>query len=192
MCPGLPMRWWSQTLRCSGQPRPAMAIAAKNRPTSTQNRAKIDPKSTQIGQKSSLGGSRGAFGLQCGSGSRLDPENQPTWPPGAPQVGSQNRPKVVKKSIQNSTNFSIIFWLILEPSWGRFSQILGSKMEPKLVQNRSQERSWRKCENVKKTIGFCMVFEDPRCSESIKNCSQDDVRLRCKNSTRNYLKKWSA
>ena len=36
-----------------------------------------------------------------------------------------------------------------------------------------------------------MVFEDPRCSESIKNCSQDDVKLRCKNSTRKYLKKSS-
>ena len=36
-----------------------------------------------------------------------------------------------------------------------------------------------------------MVFEDPRCSESIKNCSQDDVKLRCKNSTRKYFKKWS-
>ena len=36
-----------------------------------------------------------------------------------------------------------------------------------------------------------MAFEDPRCSESIKNRSQDDVKLRCKVSTRKYPKKWS-
>ena len=36
-----------------------------------------------------------------------------------------------------------------------------------------------------------MAFEDPRCSESIKNCSQDDVKLRCKNNIRKCFKKWS-
>ena len=154
MCPGLPMRWWSQTLRCSGQPRPAMAIAAKNRPTSTQSRAKIDPKSTQIGQKSSLGGPRRPSGLQGGSGSRLDPETRFAGPPGAPKLGA----KIDQKSSKNRSQIQQIsrsfFWLILEPSWGRFSQILGSKMEPKLVQNRFQERSWSKCENVKEPFVY--------------------------------------
>ena len=144
MCPGLPMRWLSQTLRCSGQPRPAMAIAAKidQNPTkidprSTQNRPKIDPKSTQIGQKSSLDGSRRPFGLQGGSGSRLDPETRIRWTPWAPQVGSQNWPKIVKKSIPNSTCFSITFLIdfgtLLGPIWSDFGSQNGAKIGPESV-----------------------------------------------------------
>ena len=131
MCPGLPMRWLSQTLRCSGQPRPAMAIAAKidQNPTkidprSTQNRPKIDPKSTQIGQKSSLDGSRRPFGLQGGSGSRLDPENPIRWTPLGP------------------------------PSWEPKSTKNRSKIDPQIIPTTQQPKS-QKCQ---KHTCFCMVF----------------------------------
>ena len=60
-------------------------------------------------------------------------------------------PKMTKKSFKNRSQtqqvFRSLFWSTLEPSWGRFGRILGAKMEPKLVQNRSQERSWRKFKN---------------------------------------------
>ena len=60
-------------------------------------------------------------------------------------------PKNDKKSFKNRSQtqqvFRSLFWSTLEPSWGRFDRILGAKMEPKLIQNRSQERSWRKFKN---------------------------------------------
>ena len=81
--------------------------------------------------------------------------------------------KIVQRSAKNQSQtqhvFRSLFWSILEPSWGRFGWILGPKMEPKLVQNRSQERSWSKCKYLQNhRQGLCF-----RGSEvpGIKNCS---------------------
>ena len=63
----------------------------------------------------------------------------PFWP--------KNDQKSFKNRSQTQQVFRSLFWSTLEPSWGRFGRILGAKMEPKLVQNRSQERSWRKFKN---------------------------------------------
>ena len=71
--------------------------------------AQIDQKSTKIDKKSSLDGAWGPFGPQFGSGSQRDPETLIRWTPWAPQVEGQNGPKIVKKSVLNSTSFSITF-----------------------------------------------------------------------------------
>ena len=109
----------------------------KNRPKSTQNLSKINQKSTKIDQKSSLDGAWGPFGPQGGSGSRLDPETLIRWTPWAPQVGSQNCPKIVKKSIPNSTCFSITFLIdfgtLLGPIWSVFGSQNGAKIGPESV-----------------------------------------------------------
>ena len=64
----------------------------------------------------------------------------PFWP--------KNDQKSFKHRSQTQQVFRSLFWSTLEPSWGRFGRIWGAKMEPKLVQNRSQERSWSKCKDL--------------------------------------------
>ena len=102
-----------------------------------QNRPKIDQKSIKIDQKSSLDGAWGPFGPQGGSGSRLDPETLIRWTPWAPQVGSQNCPKIIQKSIPNSTSFSITFLIdfgtLLGPIWSVFGFQNGAKIGPESV-----------------------------------------------------------
>ena len=63
----------------------------------------------------------------------------PFWP--------KNDQKSFKMRSQTQQVFRSLFWSTLKPSWGRFGRILRAKMEPKLIQNRSQERSWRKFKN---------------------------------------------
>ena len=93
--------------------------------------------SINIDQKSSLGGAWVQFGPQGGSGSRLDPETLIRWTPWAPQVGSQNYPKIAKKSISNSTCFSITFLIdfgtLLGPIWSDFGFQNGAKIGPESV-----------------------------------------------------------
>ena len=54
------------------------------------------------------------------TGSQLDPKHLIRWTPGAPQVGGQNGPKIVKKSIPISTIFSITFLIDFEALLDRF------------------------------------------------------------------------
>ena len=64
-----------------------------------------------------------------------------------PPFGPKNDQKSFKNRSQTQQVFRSLFWSTLERSWDRFGRILGGKMEPKLIQNRSQERSWRKFKN---------------------------------------------
>ena len=63
----------------------------------------------------------------------------PFWP--------KNDLKSFKNRSQTQQVFRSLFWSTLKPSWSRFGRILRAKMEPKLIQNRSQERSWGKFKN---------------------------------------------
>ena len=109
----------------------------KIEPESAQNLFKIFQKSTKIDQKSSLHGAWGPFGPQVGSGSRRDPETLISWTPWAPEVGSQNGPKIVKKSIPNSTSFLITFLIdfgtLLGPIWSDSGSQNGAKIGPESV-----------------------------------------------------------
>ena len=64
-----------------------------------------------------------------------------------PPFGPKNDQKSFKNRSQTQQVFRSLSWSTLERSWDRFGRILGGKMEPKLIQNRSQERSWRKFKN---------------------------------------------
>ena len=112
-----------------------------------QNQPKNDPKRAWVGPG-------GYLGSKVAPGADLTPKTSELDPLGAPKLGAKIDPKSSKNRSKIQQISRSFFWLILEPSWGRFSQIWGSKMEPKLVQNRSQERSWSKCENVKKPLVF--------------------------------------
>ena len=127
-----------------------------------QNRPKIDPKSTKNRPRSTKNrawmGPGGHLGPKVAPGADLTPKPWFVGPPGPPKLGA----KIVQKSSKNRSQtqhvFRSLFWSILEPSWGRFGRILGPKMEPKLVQNRSQERSWSKCKNHQKPFVLTVLL----------------------------------
>ena len=135
-----------------GQPWQLQPRSTKIQPKSTQDRPKIDRKSTPNRPRSVRNrawmGPGGHLGSKVAPGADLTPKTRFAGPPGAPKLGAKIDPKSSKNRSQIQQISRSFFWLILEPSWGRFSQIWGSKMEPKLVQNQSQERSWSKCEDV--------------------------------------------
>ena len=118
----------------------------QNRPKivrkSTQNRPKIDQDRPKIELGWGLGAIWAPRRLRVPTWPRnpdpLDPLGPPSWEPKL----SKNR---LKNRSQTQHVFRSLFWSILEPSWDRFGRILDPKMEPKLVQNRSHERSWSKC-----------------------------------------------
>jgi len=76
-----------------------------------KNQSKIVSKSTQICENSISEGAGGLFGSQSGPESRLDLENLNPGTPLATQVGSQNRPKIVERSIPDVTFLSVILWI---------------------------------------------------------------------------------
>ena len=153
----------AQVCRCDDWVRHLDAVGSPGQPWQLQpeidqHRPKIEPKSTPNRPRSVRNrawvGPGGYLGSKVAPGADLTPKTSELDPLGAPKLGAKIDPKSSKNRSQIQQISRSFFWLILEPSWGRFSQILGSKMEPKLVQNRSQERSWSKCENVKKPLVF--------------------------------------
>ena len=76
-----------------------------------------------------------------------------------------------------------------------FGTILGSKMDPKSCPKLLQERSWKKCKNVKKPMFFFKVFGFPRGSkigqEWARNRFENGLKLRCQNNTQMSPKNWS-
>ena len=116
----------------------------------------------------------------------------PFWP--------KNDQKSFKNRSQTQQVFRSLFWSTLEPSWGRFGRILGAKMEPKLVQKRSQERSWHKntrpCFDPQKPMVFAYFLPSGGSKidqKSIKIASQSGLKLRCRKRRKNHPKwfqKW--
>ena len=145
-----------------GQPWQLQPISTRVQPKSTQDRPKIDQKSIPNRPRSVRNrawmGPGGHLGSKVAPGADLTPKTRFAGPPGAPKLGAKIDQKSIKNRSQTQQIFQSLCWSILEPSWGRFSRILGSKMEPKLIQNRSQERSWSKRENVKKTFVFTVFL----------------------------------
>ena len=58
------------------------------------------------------------------------------WDP----LGLKNRSKIDKNWIQKSKNW-YNFWSILEPTWLHFGEVLGAKLGPSWLQNRSKKQS---------------------------------------------------
>ena len=91
-----------------------------------------------------------------------------------PPFGSKNDQKSFKNRSQTQQVFRSLFWSTLEPSWDRFGRIWGPKMEPKLVQNRSQERSWSKCK-------YLQIHRQGRCfwGSEVLGIDQKSLLRRC-------------
>ena len=83
------------------------------------------------------------------------------------------------------------FETVQDRFWIDLGTILGSKMEPKSFPNRLQERSSRKCENVKNRW-FFNVFGLPGGSKidqkSTRNRFENGFKLRCQNNTQIWQK----
>ena len=124
MCPGLPVRWWSQTLRCSGQPWPAMAIATKNRPKSTpkstQNRPQIDPDRPEIELGWVPGATWAPRWLREPTWPRKPANLTPWGPPSWEPKSTQNRQKIDPKFNKFLDHFFDWFWSPLGVDLVRF------------------------------------------------------------------------
>ena len=110
----------------------------------------------------------------------------PSWGPSWAQVGAM----FAKKSIfgisrrhAKTTMISNTFW---DPLGTDLGTILGSKIEPKSVQDRSQERSGSKCkypQNHKRGRCFWACGESKSDQKSTKNCFKSDLKLICQKNT---------
>ena len=105
-------------------------------------------------------------------------------------VGRKNDQKSSQNRSQAQQVFRSLFWSTLKPSWDRFGRILGAKMDPKLVQNRSHERSWHKntrpCFDPQKPIVFAYFLPSGGSKidqKSVKIASQSGLKLRCRKNT---------
>ena len=124
-----------------------------------ENRSEIDPKTvpnrSQIGPKSVQNRSKIGFGTDLAANidfgpfwnrfrTVLGPLLAASWRPLGGQVGV----KLVQKSIFGGPGWRSKTNMMLDTFLNRFlvgfGAILGSKIDPKSVQNRSQERSWHK------------------------------------------------
>ena len=129
----------------------------ENRSKRNQNRSKIDKHSIKIYKKSSKIRSWRAwghlsspdpfwdrFGHQLGFhlGSFLRPSGS--------HVGAMLAQKLILGCPGWPSKATMKFDTFLNRFGTDFASILGSKMEPKSIQDRSQERSWNKCKNIQK------------------------------------------
>ena len=144
-----------------------------------KNEPQIVPKSTQIYENSVSEGAGGYFGCHSGPRGRLDLENLNPRTPPAPQVGSQNRPKIAQRSIPNAPFPSIRLWI----DFGTPSEpiLVGFRM-PKRSQKRSKSDSKRdhgtktRILNVThKNQWFLMILGSTGNRKSIKNHLQNEL-----------------
>ena len=134
---------------------------------STKNRSKTNRKSlrnrSQNGPKSIQNGSK------IGPGSALEPMSLPTsildrfrtvpgailepsWGPLGGQVGAKLIQKSIFGGLGRRSKTNLVFDTFQVRFLTHFGAIWGSKMEPKSLPKRSQERSSKKCKNVKKPL----------------------------------------
>ena len=126
--------------------------------SSATNGPKIDPKSTQDRFQSRFR-FRDRFWID------FDPILEPTWG----HFGGQNRSMLAEKSIfegsRRQSKTTMIFNTLRDPLGSDFVPILWSEIDPKLIQNRSQERSREKAAHLRFHWEFSMklrmrVIED--------------------------------
>ena len=145
----------------------------------TKNQPQIVPKSHQIYENSISEGAGGYCGCQSSPGGRLDSENLNPWTPLAPEVGSQNPPKIVQRSIPDAAFLSIILWIdfgtVPEP-------ILIGFWIPKWNQNRFDSDSKRDHGTKTRILNltyknqwFLMFLGSTGSPKSNKNRLQNDV-----------------
>ena len=126
----------------------------KTIPKSAQNRPKVDPKSShhrsKIGSEAELA-SETVFGpivipFWVQLGAILGAKIEACWG----HVDQQIDFLRVQKATENKHDLQYCSG----PSWADFGTILGSKIDPKSIQNLSEERRSKKSKNVKKPIVF--------------------------------------
>ena len=110
--------------------------------SSTTNRPRIDPKSIQNRFQS-------RFRFWDRFWTDFDPILDPTWG----HLGGQNRSMLAEKSFfegsRRQSKTTMIFNTLRDPLGSDFGPIVGSKIEPKSMQNRSQERSREKAAHLR-------------------------------------------
>ena len=94
---------------------------------------------------------------------------KPSWGPKWSHVGAMLAQKLIFGGSGTHKKTNMIFSTFVEPLGDDFGSIFGPKIDPKSLQNRSQERTSQKSKNVKKPLVFSM-FLCPRWGQkSMKN-----------------------
>ena len=97
---------------------------------------------------------------------------EPIWGPFWSQVGVMLVENLIFGGPGWRSKASMSFDTVRSRFGVDFGAIWGSKMDPKSCPNLLQERSWKKCKNVKKNKGFLMFLGFLGGRKSVKNGSE--------------------
>ena len=165
----------------------------KINPKAVPNRSQIDPRSvpngSKIGPKSVQGPPSLPRPFLVRFWRHFRPNLGPSWGPSWGHVGAMLAIKSFFGGPGGRAKTTRKFDTCLNRFGSDFGTIWGGKMEPKSIQDRSQERSWSKCKNLQKSFVFIAFLKIQRFENRPQIVSQTILRWDAKATPKNVEKK---